>query len=122
MAALALVLGWLLRVFLLGSMGPMDLLFVGAHITWLEGCLWALGLTRGADVHAPGWGLRAGLAFGGASALVTATGLVLSAVFYRLYYAPWFVGALIAGPGFLYSFVAAILAVRFARALREVDA
>ncbi len=127
---LALVVGWLLRVLALGSMGPVDLLFVGSHVFWLESCLWLCGITRGATTAEGGrWregarvgrALRLGLGFGVASALSTASGLAMSAAFYRLFYAEWYAIALVALPGFLYSFVAAGLATRFADALRRVE-
>lgn len=121
---LALLVGWLLRVLALGSMGPVDLLFLGSHVAWLEGCLWVFGLTRAAGWREEGRGpraLRLGLGFGLASALATASGLALSAGLYRLFYADWYALSLIALPGFLYSALAAGLATRFADGLRRVE-
>ncbi len=122
---LALVVGYLLRVLALGSMGPVDLLFLGSHVLWLEGCLWLVGLTRGAgrwrEGPRLGRALRLGFGFGVASALSTASGLSMSASFYRLFYADWYAIALIALPGFAYSALAAGLATRFADALRRVE-
>ena len=123
-ATLSLLVAYLLRMLALGSMGPMDVLFTGSHLLWLELCLYAAGLTRD-----PGWrdgapwarGLRLALGFGLASALSTASGLALSASFYRLFYAPWYAAALIALPGFGYSALAAVLAIRFSDALRRVE-
>lgn len=124
-ATLSLLVAYLLRVLALGSMGPMDVLFTGSHLAWMELCLYASGLTRGGAwrEEAP-WrrGLRLGLGFGVASALSTASGLALSASFYRLFYAPWYAAALIALPGFTYSALAAALAIRFSDALRRVEA
>lgn len=122
---LALVVGYLLRVLALGSMGPVDLLFLGSHVLWLEGCLWLAGLTRGEgrwrEGPRLGRALRLGLGFGVASALSVASGLSMSASFYRLFYASWYALALIALPGFLYSALAAGLATRFADGLRRVE-
>jgi len=122
--SVSLVVGYLLRLLALGSMGPVDLLFLGSGMAWNEGCLWVAGLTRGGA-----WreeprlrrALRLGLGFGVASALGTASNLALGASFYRLFYAWWYALALIALPGFLYSAAAAGLATRFADGLRRVE-
>ena len=123
-ATLSLLVAYLLRMLALGSMGPMDVLFTGSHLLWLELCLYLSGLTRRPDwrLEAP-WrrGARLALGFGVASALSTASGLALSASFYRLFYAPWYAAALIALPGFGYSALAAVLAIRFSDALRRVE-
>lgn len=122
--SLSLLLGYLLRVLALGSMGPVDALFLGSHLFWLESCLWLAGLTRD-----PAWregsratrALRLAFGFGLASALSMASGLALSASFYRLFYAGWYAALLVALPGFAYSAIAAVLATRFSDALRRVE-
>lgn len=124
-ATLALATASLLRALALGSMGPVELLFFGSHALLLEGALWISGITRHVRWRAEGplrrWA-RLGLAFAGSSALHSMAGLVHSAVLYRLFYADWYVAALVALPGFLYPLAACALASRFADSLRRVEA
>lgn len=122
--SVSLVVGYLLRLLALGSMGPVDLLFLGSGMAWNEGCLYLVGLTRGGawrEEPRPRRALRLALGFGLASALGAASNLSLGASFYRLFYAWWYALGLIALPGFLYSAVAAGLATRFADGLRRVE-
>lgn len=121
---LSVLVTWLMRGVVLGGFGPIDVLFVGGQVFWLESCLWIAGLTRGAAWIEAGavrrW-LRLGLGFGTASLLTSLSGLVLSMVLYRLYYAGWYVAALLALPGFLYVWLACGFATGFAESLREVE-
>ncbi len=121
---LSVLVTWLMRGVVLGGFGPIDVLFVGGQVFWLESCLWLAGLTRsGAWVESGAvsrW-LRLGLGFGTASLLTSLSGLVLSMVLYRLYYAGWYVGALLALPGFLYVWLACGFATGFAESLRGVE-
>ncbi|MCK6504962.1 hypothetical protein L6R53_16445 [Myxococcota bacterium] len=123
-ASLAVLVGWLLSGFVLGTFSPTDLLFVGGRVLWLELCLWLVGATRGAAWldQAPWrrW-LRLGLGLGLASVLASATGLVLHVTLYRLFLAGWYVAAVLALPGFLYVLLAVGLAVPFAHSLRQVQ-
>jgi len=123
-ASLAVLTGWLLAGFTMGTFSPTDLLFVGGRVLWLEGLLWLSGITR-----VPGWQdegpfrrwLRLSLGFGGASVLASATGLVLHVTLYRLFLAPWYVALILALPGFAYIVLACGLAVPFADSLRRVQ-
>ncbi len=121
--SLAAIVGWLLRGLALGSFHPLDLLYLGCVVTWLEGWLWFSGLTRSARWLDEGrlrrW-FRLTVGFGGAQVCASATGLVASVVLYRLYYAGWYVVALLALPGFVYIALACVLAVPFAESMRRV--
>jgi hypothetical protein len=121
---LSVLVTWLMRGVVLGGFGPIDVLFVGGQVFWLESCLWLAGLTRSGDWIESGavsrW-LRLGLGFSTASLLTSLSGLVLSMVLYRLYYAGWYVGALLALPGFLYVWLACGFATGFAQSLRGVE-
>ena len=122
-AGLTVLLTWLMRGVALGAFSPVDLVYVGSSVLWLEGGLWAVGVTRGAAWvdGAPllRW-LRLGAAFGLASVLTSMTGLVVAMVLYRLFYADWYVVAVLAGPGFLYVWIACWLGTGFASSLRRV--
>ena len=123
-AALSVLVTWLMRGVVLGGFTPIDVLFVGNQVFWLESCLWLAGLTRGGghvDVGFARRWVRLGLGFASASLLTAISGLALSMVLYRLYYAGWYVAALLALPGFLYVWIACGLATGFARSLRQVE-
>jgi len=123
-ATLSVLLTWLMRGVALGSFSPTDALTIGTQVFWLEGGLWLFGITRSAawlDESAPLRWLRLGSAFSVSSVMTSLTGLAMAMVLYRLYYAPWYVAAVIAGPGFLYVWLACGLGTRFAHSLRRVE-
>jgi len=122
-AALATVTGALLRGLTLGSFHPVDLLYVGSVVFWLEASLWLVGLTRAPSWRDGSWGarwLRVSLGLGLANVAAVATGLCVAAALYRLYYAAWYVALLLAVPGFLYVAIGCAVAVDLAASLRRV--
>ncbi len=122
-AALAVLVEWLLGGLTLGTLSPVDLLFVGSRVAWLEGSLWVAGITR-----VPGWTResplrqwsRLALSLGVGGLCASATALALHMVLYRLFYADWYIAMVLALPGFAYPLVACAIAVPFASALRRV--
>lgn len=124
-ASLSLVIGFLLRVLALGAVTPLDPIYVGASVAWLEGFLWLSGLTRSGAWREEGpvarW-IRLSVALAGSSVLGAATALAAHVWFYRLFYADWYVLAVLALPSCLYVVIACWLAVRFSDALRRVEA
>lgn len=123
-AALAVVLGWLLRGLTLGGFSVVDVVFVGGQVFWLEAWLAGTGIstTRGRwrdSGRVVRW-LRLATAFVGASLCTAAAGLALQVVLYRLWLDPTYVAALLAGPSALYVALACALAVPFAESLRRV--
>jgi hypothetical protein len=119
--ALATLVGWILRGLALGSLHPLDLLYLGSATFWLEACLWMSGVSTGAWLRDPPWRQRLRLGFGfGVGQLVTAAlGLATSAVLYRLHWSSAYVAAMIGLPGFLYVLLAVEPARRFAHGLRQ---
>ncbi len=121
--ALAVLVEWLLGGLTLGTLSPVDLLFVGGRVAWVEGALYVAGITR-----VPGWTQegpwrqwgRLALALGVGGVPASATALALHMVLYRLFYADWYIAMVLALPGFLYPLAACALAVPFAGALRRV--
>ena len=122
--ALATLVGFLMRGLTLGSLHPVDLVYVGSTVCFTETALWIAGVTRGKGGAAKSrlvqW-LRLSAAFGFAGVVGSATGLAVSATFYRLFYAQWYVLAMLALPGFAYIVIGCGLAVPFAASLREVE-
>lgn len=121
-AAVATAVGFGMRGLTLGSFHPVDLLYLGSAACWLELWLWVSGCTRGAawrdapvEVFA-----RLSIGLGAANVCATATALVVSVVAYRLYFADWYVGLILALPGFAYVVLGCALAVGFSGALRRV--
>ena len=123
-AALATCVGFTMRGLTTGAFHPVDLLYLGSTVFWLESWLWASGVTRGEAWREQSgrwvWA-RLAMALGGSNVCGMATGLVVSVAFYRLYYADWYVALMLALPGFAYVVVGCALAVPFARSLRRVE-
>jgi hypothetical protein len=123
-AMLSVLLTWLMRGVALGSFSPIDVLSVGGSILWLEAAMWATGITRSprwVDDAAPARWLRLGTAFSAASVASSVAGLTTAMVLYRLFYAEWYVAAVVIGPGFLYVWGACALGTGFADSLRRVE-
>lgn len=122
--AIATGVGFAMRGLALGSFHPVDLMYVGSAVFWLETWSWAAGITRVIgwvdEPRARRW-VRLGLGLGLANVCATATALVLSVVLYRLYFAAWYVALILAVPGFLYVLVGCWIALDFAAALRRVE-
>ena len=123
-ATLAALTGWLLSGLTTGGVGPAEVLYITGRVAVLEGALWVTGVTRRTDwVDGPPgarW-LRLSAAFASTSLITGVTGIAVSMVLYRLFYADWFIAMLLGGPGFLYVLVACWLAVPFADSLRQVQ-
>lgn len=121
---LAALTHWLLTGLALGDLGPTDVLFIGNKVLWLELMLWITGITRLPDWRESSafrrW-VRLGLGFGVASAITTLLSFALHMVLYRLFFADWYVALLVLGPGFLYVWLACLIAVPFAHSLRRVQ-
>lgn len=114
-AALAVLLGYLIQLTLLGQFSPLDLVFLLARVGWLEGALALSGHRRG------GGRWRLGLALGVASLLATTSGLVLHTTLYRLWFAPWYVAMILMFPGFIYPLVGVWLSGGLAASLKRVE-
>ena len=123
-ATLTVLVAWLLRGIATGTLSPMDVTFVACRIATLEGGLYLFGLTRGGawrEGSRRSRVLRLGLGLAVGSLAGTAASLVLHAALFRLYFAPWYVAMVLAGPGFLYVLAAAGVADRVATQLRRVE-
>ena len=123
-ATLAILVEALLGALTLGQVGPLQLLIVGNRLVWTELFLWLAGVTRGPSwVSGHRWvaWIRVGLALGITNVVTSGLGLVMAAVFYRLYYAEWYVWMILAGPSFGYVLLGCAIAMPFARSLRAVS-
>lgn len=113
--SLAVLLGWLMRALALGAAHPVDALYLGASVLWLELGAALSGLSSGRVTLVRLW---AGLVL--PNALLTLLALAVSVIVYRLYYADAYVLALVLGPGLLYPALGCVLAVPFAASLQRV--
>ena len=122
-ATLATAIGFLMRGLTMGTFHPVDLLYLGSAVFWLETWLWIAGCTRGEAWRDRPWQVwaRLSVGLGVSNVCAAATALVVSVVFYRLYFAGWYVALILGLPGFLYVCLGCVLAVGFARALRQVE-
>lgn len=118
---LAGVTAYLMGAMLFGSFGVIDLLFTGSAIAFREAALWGFGVTRraAADNRAPRL-LPMMLALGLSDALSAFTSLSLMAVFYRLFYAPWYIALNVGITGFLYTCIGVWVGRSLGQGLRRV--
>lgn len=122
--AAATAIGFVMRGLVLGSFHPVDLLYVGTVISTHELALWLSGITRSDRWReAPAWSrwLRLCLGLALPNAICTGLGLATTAILYRLWYAPWYVAALIGLPGFLYVAIGCWIAMPIALSLRRIS-
>ena len=116
-AAMSVLIGWLLRAITMGSASPTDLLYLSGHIFMIEGALWLVGVTRGIALTTH----RFSMAMVASYTLSISTALAFNVVFYRLFYADWYVGLNIALSGVVYPILATYLAMPVARSLLQVE-
>ncbi len=118
----SITVGYVLRLLALGSVTPIDLVWLGNAVIAHEAALWLVGITRGrgADGPTPARVLRLAAGLAPAALFTAATALAVHVAAYRLFYADWYVAMVLLGPSFLYVFGACALAVPFADALRRV--
>jgi hypothetical protein len=121
--ATATAIGFVMRGLVLGSFHPVDLLYVGSVISTHELGLWLSGVTR-----SPSWRderpvlrwLRLTLGLAVPNAVCSGLGLATTAILYRLWYADWYVAALVGLPGLCYASAGCWLAVPIASGLRRI--
>jgi hypothetical protein len=108
----------------------MDFLLVGSGIVYKEFFLCVLGVTRSSKrlsndspvkIHS-GFIWRTALALGFAEAASTWTSLALQIVFYRLYFADWYIWGVVTIQSFGYMVIGVILAQRLARLVHRISA
>jgi len=106
---------------LFGSFGLTDVIFVGSSIAFRETLLFAFGVTRLTPARQKPPNLLAMmLALGLADAAGTFTSLAVQAVFYRLFFAGWYVFLQVAVTGFAYTAIGVYLGKSLGMSLRRV--
>jgi hypothetical protein len=106
---------------LFGSFGLTDVLFVGSAIAFREILLFGFGVTRlGPPGPKPPKLVPMMLALGLADAASTFTSLALQALFYRLFFAEWYIFLQVVVTGFLYTALGVYLGRSLGISLRRV--
>ncbi len=121
-ATVWLALGALLRLLTLGSVHPVELLYLGAAVACTEPALWVFGVTRRgfADLGFVSRWLRLGLALAGPGVALSLLSMAVTVTMYRMDLHPAYVVALALGPGGLYVVLAVGPALVVADRLRAV--
>jgi hypothetical protein len=120
--SLAGIVSYVMGGVLFGSFGVTDLLFVGSSIAFREALLALSGVTtlRGNRRQAPAV-VPMMLAVGLAEAASLFTSLALYGVFYRLFYARWYIALQVCVTGFAYSALGVRLGRPLGLSLRKVQ-
>ena len=119
---LAGLVTYVMGAVLFGSFGLTDVIFVGSSIAFRETLLLAFGVTRfGPGRAKPPSLLAMMLALGLADAAGTFTSLALQAVFYRLFFANWYVFLQVVVTGFAYTAIGVYLGRSLGMSLRKVQ-
>jgi hypothetical protein len=106
---------------LFGSFGLTDVIFVGSSIAFRETLLWGFGVTRFGPLGVkPPNVVAMMLALGLADAGSTFTSLALQAVFYRLFFADWYIFLQVVVTGFVYTAIGVYLGKSLGASLRKV--
>lgn len=118
---LAGIISYLMGGILFGSFGLTDVLFIGSTIAFQEIWLFGMGVTRFKvpEHYAPPF-IPLMLALGLADAMSTFTSLTLHSVFYRLFFADWYIVLNVVVTGLGYTFVGVFLGRSLGQSLRKV--
>jgi hypothetical protein len=117
---LAGIVSYIMGGILFGSFGLTDILFLGSGIAFREILLFGFGVTRFKQPAAQPAIVPMMLALGIADAASTFTSLTLHAVFYRLYFADWYILLNVVVTGFLYTVIGVSLGKPLGQSLRKV--
>lgn len=115
------IIAYLIRGILFGSFGLTDILFTGSTIAYFEICLFLFGVTRFGDTpHRRPRTVPLMLALGIADAAGTFSSLTLHSVFYRLFFADWYIVLQVVVTGFLYTLIGVYLGRALGLSLKKV--
>jgi hypothetical protein len=117
---LAGIVSYIMGGILFGSFGLTDILFLGSGIAFREIFLFVFGITRLRQPTGQPAIVPMMLALGLADAASTFTSLTLHVVFYRLYFADWYILLNVVVTGFLYTVIGVYLGKPLGQSLRKV--
>lgn len=114
------LIAYIMGGIMFGSFGIVDLLFVGSAAAFKELLLLLFGVTSiKAKDNAPSV-LRILAALSLADALSAFTSITLNAIFYRLYFAEWYIFLQVVVTGFCYTAIGVLLGSSLGKDLRKV--
>ncbi len=120
---LAFLVRYLLSGMMLGGFHVLDFLYMGTALVLKEGALYAAGVTRKQEDFE--WTffrtLLTALLLGTADALINASSVYLHVIFYRLYFAKWYIFLTILFNGFVYTGMGVFFGRRFSNTLKMVQ-
>ena len=119
---LAGIVHYIMGGILFGSFGLTDILFLGSGTAFREIFLFISGVTKFRQPQHPPAIVPMMIALGFADAASTFTSLTLHAVFYRLYFADWYIVLNVVVTGFIYTAIGVYLGGPLGRSLRKVHA
>lgn len=117
--ALFFLIRWLLSAVLFGRVTPVGILLAAFSIVVIEGALYVTGFYRKKTLTLP-YGLFISLVLGLCDAGITFVNMQQLMLFYRLYYADWFIGLYMVINGLLYSSLGSFLGWKTGSRLRQV--
>lgn len=117
--ALFFLIRWLLSAVLFGRVTPVGILLTAFSIVVIEGALYITGFYRKKTLTLP-YGLFISLVLGLCDAGITFVNMQQLMLFYRLYYADWFIGLYMVINGLLYSSLGSFLGWKTGSRLRQV--
>lgn len=117
--ALFFLIRWLLSAVLFGRVTPVGILLTAFSIVVIEGALYITGFYRKKTLNLP-YGLFISLVLGLCDAGITFVNMQQLMLFYRLYYADWFIGLYMVINGLLYSSMGSFLGWKTGSRLRQV--
>ena len=117
--ALFFLIRWLLSAVLFGRVTPVGILLTAFSIVVIEGALYITGFYRKKTLTLP-YGFFISLVLGLCDAGITFVNMQQLMLFYRLYYADWFIGLYMVINGLLYSSLGSFLGWKTGSRLRQV--
>lgn len=114
------IVSYIMGGILFGSFGLTDILFIGSGIAFREILLFIFGITRFKQQDNLPSIVPMMLALGIADAASTFTFITLNAVFYRLYFADWYIMLNVIVTGFLYTAIGVYIGRSLGCSLRKV--
>lgn len=117
---LAGIVSYIMGCIMLGSFGLTDILFLGSGIAFRELFLFVFGVTRFRQPVGQPRIVPMMIALGIADAASTFTSITLHVVFYRLYFADWYIMLNVIVTGFLYTVIGVYLGRPLGQSLRKV--
>ena len=118
-AALFYLIRWLLSAILFGRVTPVGILLCAASMVVIEGVLYGAAFYRRREISR-NYGIFISFLLGLCDAGLTFVNMQQLMLFYRMYYADWFIGLYMVINGLLYSSLGSFLGWKTGRRLRQV--